>query len=94
MRSRKRRFQASLEHVALVTIVIGALLWMKGWVQKSIQGRMKANADSTGYQFDPDKTDGMHVTTTTSKMVEEESRIVTDTQTREIDNVYTPASKK
>jgi hypothetical protein len=55
MKKRTRKFQSTLEYATLITIVIGALLWMKGWMQKGLQGKLKTVGDSFGEQFS-DKT--------------------------------------
>ena len=36
-----RKVQSTLEYATLVTIVIGALLWMKGFLQKRLQGKLR-----------------------------------------------------
>jgi len=91
---RKKRFQSTIEHVALITVVIGALLWMKGWMQRSIQGRIKANADEVGHQFDPDRTDAIHLLTTVTQTIDTQGLSVTSTDSHEIDKSYTPGNKK
>lgn len=91
---RKKRFQSTLEHVALITVVIGALLWMKGWMQRSLQGRIKTNADNVGAQFDPDRTDAIHLLTTVTQTVDAEGLSVSSTDSHEIDKSFTPGDNK
>lgn len=49
---RKKRFQSTLEYATLITVVVGALLWMKSWMQKSLQGKYMGVGKQLGDRFD------------------------------------------
>ena len=92
MRNGVKRSQAVLEQVAVLVIVVGALLWMKGWIQNSLQGKMKASADQMGSQFDPTRTSAVHLTTSTVTSIEHEDKIITISNSQELDKQYTPGA--
>lgn len=50
---RPLRAQTTLECVAVVVCVVAALLAMQIYFKRSVQGRLKDNADNIGKQYDP-----------------------------------------
>lgn len=89
MKTRKRKFQSTLEYATLITIVIGALLWMKGWMQKGLQGKFKTVGDSFGQQFS-DKTQGTTIVNSESNSYETPTSKTTKSFSNSSSNTYTP----
>jgi Flp pilus assembly pilin Flp len=58
MNSKKRLFlgQATIEYAVLIACVIGALVAMQIYLKRTIQGRVRKNADEIGRQYDPQNT--------------------------------------
>ena len=93
-KKKKTLFQVTLEHVAVITVVIGALLWMKAWIQKGIQGKIKRSTDDIGAQFDPENTDAIHFSVSFSVTREEADQITTQTNSHDAEKMFTSAPKK
>ena len=47
-----RRAQASLEYAALIGVVVGAIIIMSTYLNRSMQGKMKKESDDIGDQYD------------------------------------------
>ncbi len=74
LKAQGQKGQMSLEYVAVLIILVGALLAMQNYFKRGIQGRMKASVDSVGEQYDPltttgDITQRVQGTTTTTVTV-------------------------
>lgn len=84
-----RKFQSTLEYATLITIVVGALLWMKGWMQKGLQGKFQVVGKQLGDQWDHKSTQesSMHVTSSTR---ETNTSIQTDTQSQSSTRTQSP----
>ncbi len=48
-----RRGQSTLEYVVLVAVVIAALLTMRIYMKRGLQGKLRSSTDSIGAQFSP-----------------------------------------
>jgi uncharacterized protein (UPF0333 family) len=53
-----KRGQTALEYAVVIICVVGALIAMREYMTRSIQGRMRAVADDIGPQYAPDDTSG------------------------------------
>lgn len=51
-----KKAQTILEYVALLTVVVIALIAMRGYMQGSVQGRWKDSLDGLGDPYDPRRT--------------------------------------
>jgi len=89
MRNRRRKFQSTLEYATLITIVIGALLWMKGWMQKGLQGKFRTVGDSFGQQFS-DKTKSTSYVNSTLNSYETPTNKFTRSDSTSSGSSYTP----
>lgn len=68
-----RRGQSVFEMSLLLVLIVAALIAMQVYLKRSIQGRLRSNADNIGEQYDPTKTTSdfltnhiSNVTTTTT----------------------------
>jgi len=50
------RGQSTVEMAILIMILVFALIAMQVYLKRGIQGRLRANIDSIGEQYDPEKT--------------------------------------
>lgn len=48
-----RRGQSTLEYVVLVAVVVAALLTMRVYMKRGLQGKLRSSTDSIGTQFSP-----------------------------------------
>ena len=71
------RAQSTLEYAIILTLVIGALLFMSVYLRRGYQGKLKSSADEMGDQFDPSKTTTKEVNVSISHMQETVSSGVT-----------------
>ena len=51
-----RRGQSTIEMAILIMIIVFAFIAMQVYLKRGIQGRLRANIDSIGEQYDPEKT--------------------------------------
>lgn len=51
-----KKAQSTYEYAILVTCLIAALVAMQVYIKRSIQGRLRATADSVGEQYAPENT--------------------------------------
>ena len=54
IRARKKlsKAQASLEYAALIGVVVGAIILISTYMKRSVEGKLRANADDVGEQYD------------------------------------------
>ena len=53
-----RKGQTVLEYAVVIICAVGALIAMREYMTRSIQGRMRASADEIGQQYDAEATTG------------------------------------
>jgi hypothetical protein len=51
-----RRGQSTVEMAILIMLIVFAFIAMQVYLKRGIQGRLRANIDSIGEQYDPEKT--------------------------------------
>ena len=64
-----KKAQITMEYAIMAICFVAALLSMQVYLKRSIQGRLRLNADSIGEQFDPRSTT-LDITTTFSSDVQ------------------------
>lgn len=52
IRTKITKAQASLEYAALIGVVIGAIVIMSTYLKRSVEGKLRSNADDIGDQYD------------------------------------------
>jgi hypothetical protein len=63
---RMRRAQSTVEYALVIACVIAALLAMRAYVARGIQGRLRSEADQLGQQYAPGRTTSSISTTYSS----------------------------
>jgi len=71
MNKRGNRGQIALEYAILIAVAIAAILAMKIYMQRSVQGRLRESADELGMQFSPSQASFSRTTTTTDSQTVE-----------------------
>jgi hypothetical protein len=54
IRMRESRAQSILEYAVLITTIMAALVVMRGYLKRSMQGKVKGTADDLGHQWSAD----------------------------------------
>ena len=54
----RSRGQSTLEYVVLVAVVISALLAMRIYMKRGVQGKLRSSTDSIGAQYSPTDVSG------------------------------------
>lgn len=75
----KKRGQSTLEYALLIAIVVAALLAIRIYMKRGVQGRLRSATDDIGEQFDAKKTAYSYTTGRTGKVVEEVTSGVSST---------------
>ncbi len=57
---RSKRAQAALEYAVIIICVVSALLAMRVYIRRGMQGRLRQSADELGQQYAPRHTSGAH----------------------------------
>ncbi len=74
--------QSTLEYAVMIAVIGAGLVLLSGYVRKGYQGRLRAQADNLGEQYDPKTSDYQYVVTsnpvTVSSTVSEEGDIRTE----------------
>lgn len=65
------RGQIALEYAILIAVAIAAILAMKIYMQRSVQGRLRESADEMGMQFALKNANFYRTITTTDSVTEE-----------------------
>jgi uncharacterized protein (UPF0333 family) len=60
--------QTTLEYAVVIVCIVAALIAMKPYVTRSIQGRLRSAADQIGEQYEPKKMSGT-ITTTVNRNI-------------------------
>ncbi len=74
----RRKAQVSLEYALIIICLVSALLAMRGYIKRGIQGILRQSADELGQRYEPGNTKGTHTLTaqgtsiTTVKTLSEE----------------------
>lgn len=89
---RRKKFQSTLEYATLIVIVVGALLWMKSWMQKGLQGKYQVVGKQLGSQWskDSNQSSSMKVSTHTS---ETNDRVVSTSSRAQSEETRTPGEQ-
>jgi len=52
IRKKFSKAQASLEYAALIGVVVGAIILISTYMKRSVEGKLRSNADDVGDQYD------------------------------------------
>ena len=77
-----RRGQSTLEYAVIIAVIGAGLVLLSAYVRRGYQGRLRAQADNLGEQFDPGVTESEYIVVsspvTVSSEVSEEGDIRTE----------------
>ena len=76
-----RKGQSTLEYAIIITMVVAAFMFMRIYMKRAVEGKLRDSADDIGDQFESLKTSSLTTTTNVGTTIQDQTDGLTQTHT-------------